>query len=188
MKWITFVLAAWVCVGLQMGLTGVLELGPTKVAPSLVFVLAAFVAINAQPLIALWSSLALGLIMDLVTGAPLGEGHGVATIVGPNALGYLLACQLILAMRGMLNRRNPLSLAFLSLAGNAVAQIVVLTFFSLHRWYGDPIVPGGTSELWSRLGAALYTGVAGLALSLVLIPLSNAFGFVSAQQRRFSRV
>lgn len=186
MNWVTFTLAAWLVVGLQMGLAGTLNIGDSGIAPNLVFVLAAYIATHAPQSVSLWSALMLGLIVDLIMGPALKQG-GTTTILGPNALGFALGCQLALTMRGLLNRRNPLTIGFLSLTGHAVAQSVVMGFYALHRFYGDPLAPGGSGELLQRLGSAAYTGVAGIIIGLALIPATPLFNFTGHQQRRFQR-
>lgn len=180
-------LAAWVFFGLELGLRDALRLGPTLIAPSFVFVLCALIAISAPPIAVLWACLILGLVTDLTNMVELAAGAPAATVIGPYALGYLLAGQLMLSLRALLMRANPPTLAFLSMVGYAVAQIVVVAIFTLRAWIGDPIEWHATTQLLQRLGAAAYTGVLGLVLSLVLVPLGPLLGLHSPQQRRFGR-
>src|SRR5207244_5051393 len=121
--------------------------------------LGVFVAMTAPPRQALWANFALGVCIDLLW---LHEGAGVFTIVGPYALGFLLGAQLVLTLRGLMLRRNPLTLLFLSILAAAAAQLVVvavLTFRSVLPW-GGGLVWSRTLELLQRMGSALYTGAA----------------------------
>lgn len=187
MNWLTFALASWVCFGFEMGLRTTLEVGG-GVSPSFVFVLLVYVSTFAGSTTALWAGVALGVVMDLTSRVAIANGGGEVVLVGPHVLGYALACQFVLALRGVMNKRNVLSIAALAIFGSVASHAVVVAFHAVHRWYGDPILAGTKEELFARLGSAIYTGVAALALSLVLLPMHNAFGFAATgQQRRFGR-
>lgn len=188
MNFLAFAVLAWIFFGLEMGLKKSLELGQSGIAPGIVFVLVVYVAMFAPQLAALWCAFILGASMDVLTGPNLRDGAGQAAVFGPHALGYVLAAQFSLVMRGVMNRRNPLSVAFLALFGAIIAEITVVALYSLRAWYGDPIVWQASGELLRRIGAAAYTGLAGFVLSLALLPIAPLLGFDVGQQRRFSRV
>lgn len=179
-----FALATLVCFALELGLKDVLQLGPRPIAPSFVLPLAVFVAMWAQPIPTLWAALTLGVLVDLTWAIPRTDG-GVATILGPHAMGYLLMAWLVLNIRGMVIKRNPLTLAFLTILGGMVAQIVVVAMFTLRSLYGDPIPWNASSELVARGLSAFYSGLTALPLSLPLFALAGLFGFHHAQPRRF---
>jgi len=186
-NWLTFAIAAWFALGLELGLRPALRLGPEALAPSFMLPLAVFVCLWAPHRVALWACLACGLLVDLTWRHPI-TGGGAATILGPYALGYLLGGQLVLALRGVLIRGNPLTMAVMSMLAAAVAHVVVVAAMTVRTLYGDPIGFAPAPELLVRLGASAYTGVAGLALSLLLIPLTPVFGFQQqATHRRIAR-
>lgn len=176
MNWVAFALTAWVFVGLEVGLRSALELGQTGIAPSFVIPLGVFVALGAPGPQALWACLLLGLSVDL-TRTVDAEGGEALTMIGPYALGMLLGGQLTLSARGVLIRRNPLTLGALSVLVAVVAQAVVMVIALVHRLYGDPLASAPGGELWPRLASALATGVAGLVLAKVLTPLTPVFMF-----------
>ncbi len=99
-----------------------------------------------------------------------------------------MACQFVLALRGVMNKRNVLSIAALAIFGSVASHAVVVAFHAVHRWYGDPILAGTKEELFARLGSAMYTGLVAIPLALVLLPAAPLLGVPSPQQRRFSRV
>lgn len=173
MNWILLAILAWLALGLETGLRKVLALGPGNISPSFVIPLVVVVALNAPPRAAAWAALLAGLVLDLLWRIPL-QGGGTATIAGPYAIGCLLAAQLVLSMRGMVIPKNPLTVGVLSLLAAAITQIVVVGFMTARASYGDPIEWAATSELLTRLLGALYTGVVGLALGVVMLPISNA--------------
>lgn len=186
MRWPVFGILAWLFLGMELGLRDALRLGPTLIAPSILFALAAFIALSAPALTTLWTCLILGLLTDLTWTIELRTG-GVATIVGPYALGYLLAGQLIVSMRGLMIRWNPLTLGFLAGAGSCVAQICVVALMTLRAALGSPIVWTASDQLLQRLGASLYTGVFAVLMGFILMPLAPVMGLPTPQQRRFGR-
>lgn len=186
MNWVAFAIAAWVALGLEIGLRDGLSLGDGGAAPSFMFAFATFIALFATPTTALWSSLILGLLVDLTAELVLREGRQAVTVIGPNALGFVLAGQLTLTLRGVMVRRNPLTLAFLALVSGVVAQVVVVALYSVRGTY-DPIAFVPWQQLMSRLGTALLTAPLAMVLGLALVPMAPVFGLPAAFQRRFAR-
>lgn len=185
MNWVVFAIGAWLLFGAELGVRS--ALGPSWMAPSFVLPLLVFVALFAGPTTVYWAALALGLMTDLTNLVEAGEGAGRLVVLGPYAIGYLVAGQLVLTLRGVMIRRNPLTLAFLAVMASVVAHIVVVAFMTAHALYGEAFVWSAGREVAQRLGVSVATGVSALALSLVLFPLSPALGFQTGQSRRFSR-
>jgi hypothetical protein len=175
-SWVVFTLGAWIMLGLEQGLRGALQIPQTSVAPSFLGVYAVFIACSAPPRAAQWGCLVLGLLMDLTSPFPPTEAE-LFTVAGPNALGALLMCQLVLAVRGLMFRRNPLTLAFLSCVGFATWQAVVTAIFTVRSFAFDGFQWSPASQLGARLGSSLYTGVIAVPVALVLILLMPLFGF-----------
>jgi hypothetical protein len=181
MNRLAFALLAWILLGLELGLKSALELGATGIAPSFIVPMGMFIAMAATPTRSVWSCLILGLVLDLTSSLPGAAGSPV--IVGPWALGMVLAAQLVLAIRPMMIKRNPLTVAFLSVVGAGVAQIVVVAILTGRGIvYGDLAWSAGP-ELVRRLGSALYTGLAGYVMALGLIPLAPVLGLQLGHQR-----
>ncbi len=176
---------AWVMFGLERGFRDALELGDTGIVPSFVFVLVTFIGISAPPLAALWTALVLGVVMDLTSIIAV-EGVGsAAAVLGPHALGYVLAVQLMLTLRGIMIRRNPLTMGFLALCGSAVAQTVLVAIFSIRSALGDPIVWQPADELVLRLASGVYTGVIAVGLAVLMLPLAGMLGLSTQSPGRF---
>ena len=134
-------LVAWLFLGLEQGLKDALSLSTLGMSPSFVFVLLAFIAMSAPKSTTFWCAAALGVAMDLLFKLPMREGTGVITLVGPHALAYALGCQLIISMRALMMRRNPLTLAFLAFVGSLVAFLVLDAIYTLRHAAGAPIAP-----------------------------------------------
>lgn len=185
MNWLLFTLISWVLFGLELGLRDALKLGPTGIAPSFVMPLAVLVAASAPRAHAWWACLALGLITDLLNVVELKDQGEVVGVIGPYALGYLLGGHFVMTLRGMIFRRNPFAIAFLTLLASVVCQSVVVAAYTLRGFY-DPIVWDATGQLMQRMGSALYTGGAAIIVSLALLPLTGMLGLTAGAPRRFS--
>ena len=191
MNWLAFVIAAWIALGLDVGLAGALSPLSGEIRPSFAIPLIVFVALQAPARSALWAALLLGLVVDLLNPMPR-VGGGVVTVVGPHAIGFLVGAQFVLAMRGIVIARNPLTMIILAILAAAIAAVVVVAFFTVRDFYpGHTIDWRATHELIVRLLSALYTGASALALSFPLFGLASLFGFThttfgSAGGTRFS--
>jgi len=186
MNWFVFALAAWVAFGLELALLPIFDAGSGGVHPSMVVPLLVFIAINAPRKPTLWSAIILGVVMDLLSPIPGADG-GVITIVGPHALGYLLAVHFVLAVRGMLIARNPLTIVVMSILAALVAQVVVIAILTVRDIGASPLMWDAPDELRQGGFSALYTGVSALLLSFVFFALAPVFGFHSAVPTRFAR-
>ncbi len=190
MNWLAFAILAWLAIGLETGLKDVLALRPGAyaIAPSFIVPLAVVIALGAPAQAPMGACLILGLLLDLTAPIPTAAGPagGLLTVAGPHALGLVLAGQLVLALRGLMIRRNPLAMAFLCIAAAAAMHITVTAIFTF-RGVSAGSGPGGgwdaAGQLLSRLGAALYTGASGLVLAFILLPLAPIMGFAGAQPR-----
>ncbi len=183
MRWLPFLLVAWLMLGLELGLRPALKIGPYPIAPSFVFALAAAVALVGPPGVAYRAVLVLGLCVDL-TFDVLRAG-GVTRVVGPYALGYLSAAWFIVTTRTLMFRRNALTLGFLTLAGALLMNVVVVALLTLRSFY-DPIEWNATEQLGSRLASSLLTGLAAAVLAPILLPLTSVMGLSPSQGRRFT--
>ncbi len=174
MNWVVFAMLAWLALGLERGLKPMLMLqgGSLTLAPSFVMTLAVFVSMIAPPAAALWSCLGLGLMLDLLSPKSLG-GNTLVTVVGPHALAYLLGAQLVLTLRGLVIRRNPISLAFLSLSFGVVAGIAATFLVVVKRLFGTPIEGSAGAELLNHFVSAGYTSVMAFFLAFALLPMTG---------------
>jgi len=181
-NWLAFALIAWIVVGLEVGLKSALALGNTAIAPSFVVPYATFVALCAQPRQAFWACLVLGLMIDLTSVTSLRNGD-VITVMGPYALGLILGGQLVLTMRGIMMRQNPLTLVVLAVLASIIMHVIVVAIMTTRSLFGDPIVWDPMEQIVERLGASLYTGVAAGLMSLVLFPMAPVLGFAAGRHR-----
>ncbi|MBL4698373.1 MAG: rod shape-determining protein MreD [Phycisphaerales bacterium] len=186
MNWFVFAFVTWIIFGLELALLPVLDAGAGSIHPSMVIPLMAFVALYAPRKQALWAAITLGLLMDLVSPMARADG-GSVVIVGPYALGYLLGCHTILAIRGSLIRRNPLTLVIIAIASSFVAQVVVIAIFTARNMGTNPLIWDASDQLVQRSFSSLYTGLSALLLSIIFFALAPTFGFHSSVPTRFAR-
>lgn len=187
MMWVGMALLAWILLGLELGLRRMLEIGSSGVAPSFVFGLVALLALAGTPAMVHRGALIVGILMDLLFPVPMAEGRGEMVVLGPYTLGFLVAAHFMLNSRGLIVRRNPLSLGVMAMAGFAIARVLGLFFLFVRQWIHGDVGIGMGSELLAALGSAVYTGVVTTLLGLVLIPLAPSIGLPNLQQRRFAR-
>lgn len=186
MNIIAALVAGYACFSLELGLRKALAVGSSGIAPSFVFILCVLIALSAPSSVAMWACLILGLITDLTWPHEIAGGVSIATIAGPYAIGYLVACQFVISIRGNMFKRNPLTLGFLCCFGMAIAQILVVVLYTFRSGYTE-IAWDPTSQLLTRFGVALYTGLVGIVIGFFAGPITSALGVHQAPQRRFTR-
>jgi len=184
MRWPVLIFAALFAMALDTALLHVLAIGP--VVPSTLPALAVFVALSAPRRTVLWCSLWLGLLVDL-TSPQVAEGARPLHLIGPWALGYLFAANILLPLRTMVFRRNPLTVAVLSAVLVVAAAVVATLLWSMRVWYDDAFVPFGgrsamTELLWS-VPRALGCAIVALPVAWLLIRTAPIWGFQTTGQR-----
>lgn len=186
-------LVAYVLMGLELAMRPALALGQSGIAPWLLLPLVVFVAMFAQAGPTLWFALAAGAAMDLTGRLPRSGGLDTVVVLGPQALGFMLAAYLVLQLRGLVIRGNPFSLAILSFLAGCVAAILAVAVLTLRHqlgaWMGWPgdIEWSARAELFARLGSSVYTGLISLVLALVFRRLMGLMGLADPHLRRYGR-
>ncbi len=186
MNWFVFAFVSWIGFGIERSLLVYFDAGQGGVLPSVILPLIVFLALHAPKAQSLWAAIFLGVVADLLSPMVHVDG-GASTVLGPHALGYLLVCQFIFAIRGMVIRRNPLTMVVLSFFGALIAQVVIVAIFTIRGFGHDPIVWNAAGELIRRTLSALYTGLGAIVLSFIFFALEPVFGFHSAVPTRFAR-
>lgn len=176
MNWLVFVIAAWVSFGLEFGLRDALQLGELNISPHFAVILLVFVAMWAAPGAALSASVIIGIGLDLFYQLKLDDGSDVV-VIGPHALGCLLAGYAVINMRALMFRKNVLSIAFLSLVATALMQVVVVALLTARGAYDALVFGPAMAELGQRLGSAVYTGLVAFPLGAMLNVLRGVFRF-----------
>jgi cell shape-determining protein MreD len=191
MRAATFVVAAWVFLGLEVGLRDALRLGDSGVAPSFLLVLMTFVAMNASMKASVASGLVLGLLIDLTSPRAMVGGLEMTPVVGPHAIGAFVGAYGVYLMRTLVVRQNPVTMMALAIVGSALTHAVAGALLEARSWVDSGVAFAAGQELVARGGSSLYTGVVALVVGPVLRWLAPMFGFASStggQRRRIGAV
>ncbi len=176
MNIIVLVVAAWIALGMDVGLRDAFQLGERDIAPRFAIILLAFVGAWARRHHVMWFGLLLGLAVDLLTNVPMTTGD-TATVLGPNAIGYLVGGYTAYILRAWMYRKHALAIAFLSAAAALVAAVISLAMLKARAAY-DPVMLGSASaELGVRAATALYTGVFAVPVAMGLNWVRPVFRF-----------
>jgi len=113
MRWLTYLILAYLVIGLQTGLVGFVRYDAAS--PNLVMLVAVFIALNAPRDAALLGCFCLGTMQDLVTQHPLGI----------YALSYGLIGMFVLSTQEIVYREHPLTHFSLGLVGGLMTAGVI---------------------------------------------------------------
>lgn len=182
MSWPVFAIAAWLFLGLEIGLRDALELGQSGVTPSFAIILLAFVASYAPRHTAVWAGVTIGVLLDLTADYVHPTRDEVVTVLGPNALGCAAAAYTIVVMRGSMMRRNPLTLSLLSLIAMAMLAIVSTTLLEARSLWDPALRIPAAGSLWIGFLRGLYSAALALPVGALLAVAAPLFGF--QQQHR----
>lgn len=191
MNWLIFTIVTYVLLVLQRGLRMLFEVSVGNVEgiwPDFLFVLMVFVVMSARTNIALWASLALGLIVDLEFATlvmPSGERVGVA-VLGAHVAGYLAAAGIIIQLRSLVFRNSPLTMGVMTFVGGMVAHVVIVVLYStrgLSFMPGEPLENwDAATELFRRFFMVLYTVGFAVVLSFPLQMTYRMWGFDASKR------
>lgn len=138
MRWSVFIVFLLLFAGLDGSFMGLFAVG--GVAPLLAPLLVVFVAMHAPRLTAMWAAIVVGLLADLSTPA-VDAALRPLHLLGPSSLGYLFAVNLVLPLRSMVVRRNPLTLLVLTLLATFACGLVVTAIWTVRSFFGESIAP-----------------------------------------------
>jgi len=180
-NWVFMLVVGWIALGLDLGLADALAVGSRGVAPSFVVGVIVYASLHAPRRAALWTGLLLGLALDLTRAGVSASGTGLEAValLGPAALGALLASQFVLTLRAVVMKRNPLALAAMGFAASLLLGLLVAATLTARSWYDPAVQVQPLAELSVRFGQALYTGLLTPIVVYALTPLTPFFGFPS---------
>jgi rod shape-determining protein MreD len=162
MKWLSFCILAYIALGVQVALSGYIEVGGA--APNLVLLAVIFLAVNGTREQALLGGFFLGLLQDLLTLHPMGTW----------ALAYALVSMLVFSMQEVVYREHPLTHFFLALLGGILCGMVLTAHGVVYPLLHKGSNPGAAVGLF---GGALYTAVLAPIVLGILQRMKSAFGF-----------
>ena len=166
MRWIPFFIFAYITLGVQIGLSGFMDIGLAK--PNLMLLAAIFVAVNAQRDAALLGCFLLGLAQDLLTQQ---------TPIGLNAFCYGLIGMFVISTQEIVYKDHFLTHLTLGLLGGLLYALLMyghgwLYYVTLHsalKISRPPVSP------W--LASAIYTAAIAPIVFVLLRKVKRPFGF-----------
>ena len=172
-----FLAALVIALLLDSAFLQVLAVGSAR--PWLFPVLLAFVCFNASKSAAWWSALGIGIAYDLVSPVA-SDGGGPIVVIGPNAIGCLLAAAAAIPLRGVVFKRNPVAVGVLAGALLVIHQVGWFAGWTVRGWLGDP-VPWSVGQVGSAMLASFWAAVAtallGVPVSFMLDRIEGWWGF-----------
>jgi len=161
MRWLSVLILAYLTIGLQTGLEGIVRLGGG--GPNLVLLAAVFIAVNAPRDAALLGCFVVGLMQDLVSQQPLGLF----------AVAYGLMGWVINALGQIVYRAHPLTHVALALLGSAITLAMIVLAGWLHPPTAAAVSAGGAvlpavrvpvrgllaSAFWTAILAPIVLGI-----------------------------
>ena len=178
MRWPAFIIALAVTLTLDQAFLQVLAIGP--VFPGCTATLVVFVALFAPRSTSMWAAFIAGLMIDLAQPAIM-NGNEPYHVIGPSTLGYVLGTYLVLLIRPMIFRRNPLSLGMLCFPFLLAVGVIYIAMWSIRGFYPDTGVPWGqsavTREFARILGQAVYSAILAIPLGWILLASWPAWKF-----------
>lgn len=180
-----FVIALAVCLVLDSSFLAALSIG--GVHPIATAVLMVYVGLFAPRRMVLWTALATGILLDLATPA-IYRGDEPFFLIGPYALGCVFGANLLLPIRTMVFRRNPIAVGLLAIPYLLAVGVVFMAMWTVRGLYSDTAVPwadaSAAAELGRRLGEAIYTGGFGIPFAWLLLMTWSTWRFEVGSARR----
>jgi rod shape-determining protein MreD len=172
MRWFNFSILALLTLVLQVGLGRAIGLGPQRITPDLLLLLALVLAFRGPApdvLLACWF---LGLAKDLTSQAPLGV----------YAFGFGLLGLLIVRIRDFLYGENMLTQAGMVLVGSFLVEHLVFLVCVLKGLYGGT---GYNGVVFSMMFSALFTAALAPYGQWLIWKLQRRLGL--PERRRYGR-
>ncbi|MGN6505256.1 MAG: rod shape-determining protein MreD [Tepidisphaeraceae bacterium] len=163
MRWLPFILLAYLMLGLQIGLAGIARFGSGEI--NFVLIAAAFIAINAQRTAALPACFALGLLHDLVGIGP----------IGTYALAYSLVALTVAGTDRALSVEHPFTHVVVTFVGGVITGLTV--------WCVGFGKYGIHTPLGPQLLTAVYTAIVAWPSLWVLTRMRRVFRFKTSVGR-----
>ena len=187
MRWWVFAIAWCACMALDTGLMPAFAAG--RHVPQLWPVLLAFVAMHGSRDAAFGAAVTIGLWLD-ATHPSLGLGADAPRAVhvfGPNVLACAAGAWAVLELRGVLYRRNLLTVALCAAVCGTLASLAFIAIAGIRAAYADPFPlwgPGtGAAAVGNDILTALLSAVLGLLPAWALQASIPAWDFATLGQR-----
>lgn len=173
MNWLTFTILAYLACALQIVLKPVWMIGDSE--PMLALILLVFIALQAPAIHVAWAAIVLGLLADSL---PFQHEDG---LIGPWALGFLVAGYAMVQLRNLLFRDSMFTIAIMTLVAGVFA-LLFATALQLLRGVpalNNEMVEGfsAANRLYYGFGTLLYTAAVAIPVGFLLLRSKPIWGF-----------
>ena len=186
MRWLVFLIAALLATALDLGLSGAMTLRTMGfLTPSFAAILVAYIALLGRADHVLWGAWVVGMLADLSPGSA--EGPQQVFIIGPHALGYVLAAWILLTVRSMVFRQRIMTLCVCTVICGSCAGIATVVVGLVRYWLpftGGAVVPFGLGDLGHEIGDAIYSGLLAIPVGWLLFQTMPLWRFDYGVGRR----
>jgi rod shape-determining protein MreD len=163
MRWLTYFILAYLALGVQLALSGYIEVGGA--APNFILLAVIFIAVNGVREQVLLGSFVLGLLQDMLTLHPIGTW----------AVAYGLVALFVVSTQEVVYKEHPLTHFSLALMGGILCGVVL----SVHEWVYPMLHGKGTGQVGSvaLFASALYSAILAPIVLGILQRMKGTFGF-----------
>jgi rod shape-determining protein MreD len=164
MRWLTFLIAAYLLLGIQMALAGFALIGHYGL--NLILPFAVFIIINAPREHALSGVFFLGLMQDMLCNQSFGLF----------AFSYSLAALFIIGTKPAIYRDHPITHTLLTL----LVSILTSGILVFHGWVSSRLHPNDLSDspgAWVIFMGIMITSIAAPLLLYPIVRIKGIFGF-----------
>ncbi len=185
MRWIVFIIFAYVLMALEAGLSSAWRIGLST--PHLLLILLVFLGLYAAPMPLAWAALLLGALVDLSPPFwPVATGVWDVAILGPSILAYLAGAYACLQLRTIVFRDSPITLAAVVFVVGIFVQLVTVGVLTLRAlplpgivWFMGSPIPNfqPADELMRRFFDLVYTALMAIPLGMLLLRSVPLWGF-----------
>lgn len=173
MNGLIFAILAYLGFALQLVLTPAWPMQGHE--PMVLLILLVFIGLQAPPMAVAWSALVLGVCTDI-----LREDMAVG-LIGPWAIGFLVAGYAVVQMRNLLFRDSMFTIGIMTLIAGIFALLVATTlqaFRGIPLFGNDPIAAFKASDaLYHGFFTLLNTAVFAILLGIALLRTRAIWGF-----------
>lgn len=201
MRWPVLLVATYLALALQLGLLTLLQIGSGGAAgvsgfsgasPNWLLILLVLVAMWASPMEIAWTAIILGVIDDLTMRSfAFADRPADYTLIGPGAIGFLVAGFAVLQLRGLVFRDSVLAAGTLVFIAGLLARVTTAAILALRTWSFafDMPIPGwhASDAIVQGFVEVLMSALLALPVGLLFRQTLGAWGFTAAKSRHGNR-
>ena len=163
MRWLAYLVLAYLVLGIQLAISGYVEIGGA--APNLILLVVIFLGVNGVREQVLLGCFLLGVMQDMLTLHPIGTW----------AVAYGLVALFVVSTQEVVYKEHPLTHFSLALMGGILCGVIM----SIHEWVYPMLHGKGSAQVSSvaLFASAVYSAVLAPIVLGILQRMKGTFGF-----------